>query len=85
MTLVCLFACLLGSSDHSFIDHDSYVDYRFTRLAHADHLQGRMLEGTFINKEPWSPELIKRVIQGALKSRRIQREFKQLLAKVLFD
>lgn len=77
--------CLLGLGDHPFIDHDSYVDYRFTRLEPVEHLQGRVLEGTFIEKEPCSPELIKRIIQGALKSRRIPREFKQLLEKVLFD
>lgn len=78
-------SCLLGPGDHPFIDHDSYVDYRFTRLEPVDHLQGLVLEGIFIVKEPCSPELIKRIIQGALKSRRIPREFKLLLEKVLFD
>ena len=78
-------ACLLEPGDHPFVDHDSYVDYRFTRLESVEHLQGRVREGTFIEKEPCSPELITRIIQGALKSRRISREFKQLLEKVLFD
>lgn len=78
-------SCLLGPGDHPFIDHDSYVDYRFTRLEPVDHLQRLVLEGTFIEKESCSPELIKRIIQGALKSRRIPREFKLLLDKVLFD
>ncbi|MDH6185469.1 hypothetical protein [Polaromonas sp. CG_23.6] len=78
-------SCLLGPGDHPFIEHDSYVDYRFTRLEPVEHLQGRVQEGTFIAKEPCSLELIKRIIRGALKSRRIPREFKLLLEKVLFD
>ena len=76
--------CLLGPGDHPFIEHDSYVDYRFTRLEPEEHLQGRVQEGAFVKKEACSPELIKRIIQGALKSRRISREHKKILEQVLF-
>ena len=38
----------------------------------------------FVENEPCSPELIKRIIQDALKSRRINREFKKILEAVLF-
>jgi hypothetical protein len=77
-------ACLLKQGDHPFIDHDSYVDYRFTRVEQVDHLQKRLQEGAFIEKDPCSPELIKKIIQGALKSRRISREYKRILEFVLF-
>lgn len=76
--------CLLGPGDHPFIQHDSYVDYRFTRLEFADDVQSRVQDGTFIAKDPCSAELMKKIIAGALKSRRISREYKKLLEDVLF-
>lgn len=76
-------SCLLGRGEHPFLEHDSYVEYRFTRLESEAHLQGRVREGTFIAKEPCSAELIRRIIQGALKSRRIPRDFKKILEKTL--
>ncbi len=77
-------SCILDVGDHPFISHPSFVDYRFARVDAADHVQGRANENIFIPQEPCSEELIKRVISGALKSRRIPREFKQLLEKVVF-
>lgn len=77
-------SCLLAKGDHPFIEHDSFVDYRFTRMEQVDHVKARVDEGVFLEKEPCSPELIKRILQGALKSRRIKRDFKQILEKVLF-
>lgn len=77
--------CLISQGEHPFIEHDSYIDYRFTRLEQADHLHMRLQEGVFIEKDPCSSELIKRIIQGALKSRRINREYKRLLEVVLFE
>lgn len=77
--------CLLSSADHPFIEHDSFIDYRWTRLESIDHLQTCVASGTFIEKDQCSPELVKRIITGALKSRRISREYKNLLNKVLFS
>ena len=77
-------ACLLQQGEHPFIEHDSYVDYRFTRLEQAEHVQKRLQEGVFVAKDPCSPELIKKIIQGALNSRRISREHKNILRAVLF-
>lgn len=77
-------SCLLGKGDHPFIGHDSFVDYRFTRLEQVEIVQKRIQEGVFIEKDACSPELIKKIIQGALKSRRINREHKRILELVLF-
>jgi hypothetical protein len=41
--------------------------------------------GAFIQREGCSPELLKKIVSGALKSRRISREHKQILESVLFD
>jgi len=77
-------SCVLHVGDHPFISHPSFVDYRFARIDAADHVQSRVDENVFIPQQDCSEELIKRVIAGALKSRRIPREFKQLLEKVIF-
>lgn len=77
--------CLLGKGDHPFIEHDSFVDYRFTRIEQADVVQKRVQEGVFIEKDACSAEVLKKIIQGALKSRRIDRELKRILEQVLFS
>jgi hypothetical protein len=77
--------CLLKPGDHPFIEHDSYVDYRFTRLESVDHLQAGIRDGVFIEKAPCSPDLIKKIVQGALQSKRISREHKRILEQVLFE
>jgi hypothetical protein len=42
----------------------SFIDYRFTRLEKAGFVATKVQAGEFIEKEPCSPELIKRIIQG---------------------
>lgn len=78
-------SCILRPGDHPFIEHDSFVDYRYTRLETAQHVEGRINDGVFVLKEPCSPELIRRLIQGAMKSRRISREFKKILESTTLD
>lgn len=75
-------SCLLGPGDHPFIEHDSFVNYRHTRLETARHIEARINDGVFVLKEPCSPELIRRIIQGAMQSRRISREFKKILENI---
>ena len=76
--------CVLNNGDHPFIEHSSFIDYRFTRLEKAKFVETKVQSGEFIEKEPCSPDLIKRIIQGALKSRRINREHKKILEEILF-
>jgi hypothetical protein len=77
-------ACLLSAGEHPFVVHDSYVDYRFTRLEVAETVATGVAMGTFIQKEDCSPELLKKIVTGALNSRRISREHKQILENALF-
>lgn len=72
-------SCLLSVGDYPFISHDSFVDYRFTRLEPVAHIESCIEKGVFIVKEPCSPELLKRIIAGGLVSKRISREFKRML------
>ena len=77
-------SCLLHPGDHPFIGHNSFVDYRFTRLEPAAHMESRVHEGMFHVKEPCSTEMLKRIVAGALKSKRISREHKIILENVIF-
>lgn len=77
-------SCLLAAGDHPFITHDSFVDYRFTRLEPAAIVESRVKDGAFVQMGPCSPELIRKIISGALRSKRISREYKKLLEDVLF-
>ncbi|WP_371436577.1 hypothetical protein [Polaromonas sp.] len=78
-------ACLLSAGEHPFIAHDSFVDYRFTRLEAAEAIEKGIASGVFVQKEDCAPALLKKIIAGALASRRISREHKQILERVLFD
>jgi hypothetical protein len=77
-------ACQLHPGEHPFITHPSFVDYRFTRIEQAAVLDARVQDGSFIEKDPCSSVLLKKIINGALNSRRINREFKKILEKIVF-
>lgn len=77
-------ACILKAGEHPFITHDSYVEYRFARWDTAEHIGDLVQSGVFSKKEPCSPDLLQKVVNGALRSRRISREFKCILEQVLF-
>lgn len=77
-------SCVLGPGDHPFLQHESYVLYSKARLDPVEHLEARVQEGIFTEKEACTPELIKKIIQGALKTRRIPLDYKRLLEKVIF-
>jgi len=72
-------ACELKAGDHPFITHDSFIDYRFARIESASDVERKVQAGTFIVKQACSPELLARIVRGALSSRRINREFRQIL------
>jgi hypothetical protein len=78
-------SCCLAAGEHPFLQHDSYVDYRFTRFEPAEHLQKCVEAGTFQPKEPCSEALRMKILRGALASRRIPREYKKLIESVLFS
>lgn len=77
-------SCLLDVGDHPFIAHPSFVDYRFTRLEAASHVEQLVHKGVFTPKEDCSEVLLKKIVSGALRSPRISREYKKLLESVLF-
>lgn len=76
-------ACELLQGDHPFIKHPCYVDYRYARIEQAEAVERHIQNGLFNEKEDCSPELLQRLVRGALTSRRISREIRLILEKSL--
>ncbi len=77
-------ACILKEGDHPFISHPSFVEYRFARLESSDSIEAKVSSGEFLEREDCSPDLVRKIIAGALNSKRIPREYKLILEAVLF-
>jgi hypothetical protein len=77
-------ACVLEPGDHPFIKHPSYVDYRFTRFEPAEDVEARVAESVFVSKEDCSAELLLKIANGALRSKRISRGLKAILQQVIW-
>jgi len=75
--------CVIKAGEHPFIERDSFIDYRFTRLEAAELVEVRVKDGMFTAKQPCSPALLQRIIQGAMTSPRINREHRKILAGAL--
>lgn len=78
-------SCLVDSGDHPFIKHPSYVNYRGARCDSYEQIQKLINNGVFIEKEPCSDELLKKIINGALASKMISREFKDIIRNSLIN
>lgn len=75
-------ACILRVGDHPFIRHDSYIDYRNSRIEPAQKIEANVASGLFIPHEDCSIRLMRRIIASAETSRRISREMKAFLREV---
>lgn len=56
--------CIIPAGAHPFIEKDSYIAYRYTRLDQAVHLEKCVQAGTFIPHDPVSPDLLTKIITG---------------------
>ncbi|NOL51611.1 hypothetical protein [Pelistega suis] len=72
-------ACVVQAGEHPFIQHKSYVNYRCAREDNIAHINSLLDKGVFVKKEPCSQTLLEKIIAGALKSKRISRQFKQII------
>lgn len=61
-------ACLLEPGDHPFIREKTYVAYEWARNPSLTSLQQLFQNGECEEREPASPELVQRIIDGALQS-----------------
>jgi hypothetical protein len=71
-------ACILEVGEHPFIQHRSYIAYRYTRLDPRPHIE-RL---AWNRHQDCSPELLARIVAGIFQSRLTPRHIKQALAVV---
>jgi hypothetical protein len=71
-------ACVLNPGDHPFIQHRSYIAYRYLRIDTADHVDSMVVTAGWLPHEPCTPELLGRIIAGVCRSRLTPREYKRI-------
>jgi hypothetical protein len=73
-------SCVLQPGDHPRIRHDSHINFADSRFVAVEQLE--RLPGIRI-VEPFSPTVVKRVLQGALRSEESPARVKLLVRKLL--
>lgn len=61
--------CLLYVGDHPFIRHDSYVNYRMSRIEATDKIDTMVRNGAFSQRDNLDGAIFARVCRGLLESR----------------
>lgn len=69
-------SCILQEGEHPFVKHESFVEYRNSRIDDATHLLSCVQEKTFIPHEPVSSELLNRILSGLKNSKQVKRYIK---------
>jgi len=62
-------ACLLYAGDHGFIQHNSFVEYAFTRIELSQKIQTGVSRGLFIPRTDLNTSIFSRVCHGITVSR----------------
>ena len=61
--------CILYPGDHSFIKHESYVNYYYARVEETSKLLSGEKQGLFTQKDTLDSSIFARVCQGLTESR----------------
>jgi hypothetical protein len=69
-------ACIVQAGEHSFVVHESYLDYRWSRIESVNHIRDRIGEGAFKEHAPVTEVLLQRVLHGLSQTKRMPRHIK---------
>ena len=72
-------SCVLGPGDHPFIQHRTVVRYDKARIESDADLEKLVSSGSITPDEPVSPDVLKRIREGAAKTDRIPFRCKDVL------
>ena len=72
-------SCLLNSGDHPAVHHNSCISYADSRVHPDAHLNSPIASGQAFLDQKLSPVLLKRVRDGAARSKRMRLDHGQLL------
>jgi hypothetical protein len=71
--------CIIGVGEHTFVRHETCVAYGRTKKTSRQALCALRDCGRIVMQDPVSPEIVNRIRQGASRSRRIPREFIEIM------
>ena len=71
-------ACELQPGDHAFIQHPSFIAYRYLRIDGSVHVEQMVNQAVWMPHEPCSEALLQRIVTGVCRSRLAPREFKKM-------
>lgn len=69
-------SCIIQAGEHQFIKHVSFVNYRYAKVLSFAKIFNGLKQHIFIRKEDVSEELLRKIQDGAKKSKNLSREFK---------
>ncbi|MHB1678522.1 MAG: hypothetical protein ACYCSS_13515, partial [Sulfuriferula sp.] len=69
-------ACIVQAGEHGFVIHESYLDYRNSRIESVSHIRARIVEGIFREHNPVTKPLLSKIQQGLFNSTRVPRHIK---------
>ena len=75
-------ACILRPGDHSFIRHDSIINYGDAKIALISKLKEAISMKVFTKLEPVSDDILKKIQEGALISSAFPQKFLKYLTKI---
>ena len=73
-------ACEIAPGAHRFVEHDSYVAYRYLRVDAAAHAARMVDTGAWMAHEPCSTRLLDRIRAGVCASLFTSGEFRRLFS-----
>jgi len=73
-------SCIVGTGEHSFIKHKSYVNYNRSRIVNLSKLQLWLKTGELALKDCLSPELLDKIRLGAKESIHLPFGVEQILS-----
>lgn len=71
-------ACVLEAGDHPFIQHRSYLAYRYMRLDASTHVEKMVSGAVWKPHDPCAADLLQRIVAGVCQSRLTPREYKRI-------
>ena len=72
-------AYLLDAGDHPRVSRKTCIAYNEARMTTLEHLNALSAKGRLVVRDPVSPEVLKRIRDGASRSRNIKYKFIEIL------
>ncbi len=71
-------ACVLEAGEHPFIQHRSYLAYRYMRLDSSAHVEKMVSGAVWKPHDPCAGDILQRIVSGVCQSRLTPREYKRI-------